>query len=126
MASRTPPRPPRKTPPVTKAEAAERYTVIERAIRQGSYQINELESALGMYAVGFHYGWKVLHLVHCKKTIAKYERLLGINIREVFPEFGPDADRTNAYKIMESVPNFWRLVSCDIKPPLAIDKRTVS
>jgi hypothetical protein len=126
MAAKKTPRPPRQTPTVTKEEAVERYAVIEQAIRQESYQIDEMESAIGMYAIGFHYGWKVLHLVHTKKTIAKYEALLGIKVREVFDPFGHDADRTNAYKIINSVTNFWKLVSGDVKSPVSDDKRTVS
>ncbi|KKW68724.1 hypothetical protein AAV94_03460 [Lampropedia cohaerens] len=96
---------------------------MDRAIRQTGIQIDELESALGMYMIGFHFGWRVLVVVHNKRTIAKYEDILGIKIREVFPEYGPDADRTNAYKIIQSVSNFWKLVSGDIKPPDGLDKR---
>jgi len=125
MVTKKTPRPPRKTPRVTEEEAIKRYAVIERAIRQESYQIDEMESAIGMYAIGFHYGWKVLHLVHTKKTIAKYEALLGIKIREEFREFGEDAERTNAYKIIQSVTNFWKLVSGDVKSPISEDKRLV-
>lgn len=120
------PLPTLKTPPVTPEQAVERYALMERAIRQPGFQIDELESALGMYMVGFHFGWKVLHIVHSKKTIAKYEALLGIKIREVFPEYGPDADRTNAYKIATAVSNFWKAVSGEEKPPFTIDKRSLA
>lgn len=116
---------PRKTPPVPPDEALRRFAVLENAIRQNAYQIDEIESALGMYLIGFHYGWKVLHLVHSKRTIAKYERLLGIKVREAFDEFGADADRTNAYKIIQSATSFWKLVSGDEKAPIQLDKRTL-
>ena len=66
-----------------------------------------------------------MYLVHSKRTIRKYEDLLGIKLSEHFPEFGPDADRTNAYKIIQKVSNFWKLVSGDEKPPVALDKRTL-
>lgn len=117
---------PRKTPIATKDQAAERYALMDNAIRAGGYRIDELESALGMYMIGFHYGWKVLHLIHSKKTIKKYETLLGIKITEVFDEFGPDADRTNAYTLIQAASNFWKLVSGDDKPALAIDKRELA
>lgn len=32
--------------------------------------------------VGFHFGWKVLYLVHSKRTIKKYEAMLGIKVTE--------------------------------------------
>ena len=115
-----------KTPPATPKEAAERYAVMDRVIRQTGFQIDELESALGMYMVGFHFGWRVLYLVHSKRTIAKYEAILGLKISEVFPEYGPDADRTNAYEVIQSVQNFWKLVSGDEKTTLDIDKRALS
>lgn len=117
---------PRKTPIATKEQAAERYALMDNAIRAGGYRIDELESALGMYMMGFHYGWKVLQLIHSKKTIKKYETLLGIKITEVFDEFGPDADRTNAYALIQAASNFWKLVSGDDKPALPIDKRELA
>ncbi len=78
-----------------------------------------------MYLLAHHLGWKVLYLVHSKKTIRKYEEILGIKLSEVFDEFGPDADRTNAYKIIKAVSNFWKLVSGDEKSPLDLDKRQI-
>ena len=126
MAKNTTPKPPKtKTPPPTTQEAVERYALLDRTIRQGGFQIDELESALGMYLVGFHFGWRVLYLVHSKRTIAKYEGILGIRINEVFPEYGPDADRTNALKVIQSVSNFWKLVSGDEKTTLKVDKRSL-
>ena len=113
-----------KTPMATPEEAQARYELMDRAIRSDRvFQIDELESALGMYAVGFHFGWKVLHLVHSKKTIKKYEDILGIKIAEVFEPVGPDADRTNAHKIITTVSNFWKAVSGEEKLPPDLDKR---
>ena len=99
---------------------------MDEAIRKNIFQIDELESALGMYMIGFHFGWKVLYLVHSKRTIKKYEGILGIKVSEVFPEFGPDADRTNAYKLIQSVSSFWKMVSGDEKPPIQLDKRALA
>lgn len=115
-----------KTPPPTPEQAIERYAFMDRAIRQTGLQLDELESALGMYMVGFHFGWKVLYVIHSKKTIRKYEEILGISVRDVFDEFGPDADRTNAYKISQAVSSFWKLVSGEEKPSVDLDKRTVT
>ena len=124
MASKTLPK--RETPEVTDEEAIRRYAVIERAIRKDEhYLADEMESAIGMYTLGFHYGWKVMQLIHTKNTVAKYEALLGIKIREEFDEFGPDAPRTTAYKIIKSVSSFWRLLSGDLKSPITGDKRVL-
>ena len=115
-----------KTPQATSDEALQRYAVMDKAIRNGDFQIDELESALGMYMVGFHFGWRVLYLVHTKKTIRKYETLLNIKVAETFPEYGRDADRTNAYKVIQAANSFWKLVSGDEKPTLKVDKRLVN
>jgi hypothetical protein len=114
-----------KTPRPTRDEAAERYLFLDKAIRQTDMQLDELESALGMYMIGFHFGWKVLYVIHSKKTIRKYEEILGIRVREVFDELGPDAERTNAYKVMQAVSSFWKLVSGEEKSPVHLDKRSL-
>lgn len=115
-----------KTPLATPDQAHERYAFMDQVIRQmrpGGFSIDEVESALGMYMLAHHFGWKVLYLVHSKKTIKKYEEILGLKLSDVFDEFGPDADRTNAYMIIQKVSNFWKLVSGDEKSPLDLDKR---
>jgi hypothetical protein len=118
--------PPNATPRPSEKEAARRYAFLDEVIRnRKSGQLDELESALGMYMIGFHFGWKVLYVIHSKKTIRKYEEVLGITIRDEFDEFGPDADRTNAYKIIQAVSSFWKLVSGDEKPTLDLDKKAV-
>ena len=114
-----------KTPQPTAEQAIKRYTFLDNVIRQDGIQLDELESALGMYMLGFHFGWKVLYVIHSKRTIRKYEELLGITVREIFDEFGPDADRTNALKVINTVSSFWKLVSGDEKPTIDIDKRTL-
>ena len=115
-----------KTPQPTAEQAIERYSFLDKVVRQKGIQLDELESALGMYILGFHFGWKVLYVIHSKRTIRKYEELLGISVRETFDEFGPDADRTNAFKVINTVSSFWKLVSGDEKPTIEIDKRTLS
>ncbi|MGY6215901.1 hypothetical protein ACW73L_12140 [Methylolobus aquaticus] len=78
-------------------------------------QLDELEAALGLLRFGDHVGWKVLVLVHNKRTIRKYEEILGINVREFFPEEGPMAYRSLGYQIAKKLGNFWKAVSGDIK-----------
>ena len=58
--------------------------------------------------------------------IKKYEEILGIKVSEVFEPEGPDADRTNAFKIIKAVSNFWKTVSGEEKPPFVVDKRGMS
>lgn len=116
-----------KTPRPGRDEAAERYIFLDEIVRQSrDFQLDELESALGMYVIGYHFGWKVLYVIHTKRTIRKYEAILGMPIRDMFPEYGPDADRTNAFKLIQGVSSFWKLVSGEEKPASEIDKRAMS
>jgi len=78
--------------------------------------LDELEAALGMLRIGHHVGCKVLYLVHSKKTIHKYEDILGIKIRDLFDETGPNSYRSVGLGISEKFSNFWKFVSGDIKP----------
>ena len=89
--------------------------VLDQTISRFKGDSSELESALGMYVLGRHVGWRVLYIIHSKKTVAKYEEILGINIREVFPEEGPLADRSIGYRIAKTFANFWRVVSGEEK-----------
>lgn len=121
-------RKPPKTPVATPDQAEERYRFMDKVIRQqrpDGFQLDEMESALGMYMIGHHFGWKVLYLIHSKKTIRKYEDILGVKISEIFDEIGPDADRTNAYRIITAASNFWKAVSGEEKPVEGIDKRAM-
>lgn len=97
-------------------ERAAMLESIERdALANFSGQLEELESALGLLRMGDHFGWRVLLLIHNKRTIRKYEAILGINIREFFPEEGPSVDRSMGYTFVKKIGNFWKAVSGDIK-----------
>lgn len=100
---------------LTKEQLLEMQEIEREAIANFSGQIEELESALGMLRIGHHLGWKVLALIHNKRTLRKYEDILGINIREYFPEIGPSAERNIAYLAVQKIGNFWKAVSGEIK-----------
>lgn len=76
---------------------------------------HELQSALGMIFVGRRYGWKVLMLVHDRKTIRKYQQLLDIDVREYFPAVGDRAEKSVAYVAVQKISNFWKAVRGEIK-----------
>jgi hypothetical protein len=101
--------------PLTEEQLARIGGRIQKAIDDFYGQSDELETAIGMLIMGHYVGWKVLVLWHSKKTIRKYEELLGISVREEFPEVGPLAGRANAFVIAEKVSNFWKAVSGEDK-----------
>lgn len=89
--------------------------VQREAIARFSGDLAELEAALGVLHLGDHLGWKPLVLVHNKRTIRKYEEILGIELRTFFSEEGPSADRLIGYKIAKKLGNFWKAVSGELK-----------
>jgi hypothetical protein len=102
-----------KVKPISAAQAKVNYEKLDAAIRNFAGDVDELEAALGMYLLGRHWGWRPLVIIHNKRTIRKYEEILGINIREEFEEEGPDAERPNGYRFAKKLSNFWKAVSGD-------------
>ena len=78
-------------------------------------QLDELEAALGMLRFGHHFGWRVLVLIHDRRTIKKYEDILQIKVREFFPEVGPSADRCRGYRVAKKLKDFWQAVRGEVK-----------
>lgn len=89
---------------------------IEReAIANFSGTLDDIEAALGILRLGDYIGWKLLLIIHNKRTIRKFEEILNIKIREFFPEEGSQTSRSYAYNIAKALGNFWKVVSGDIK-----------
>lgn len=83
----------------------------KRAIIQFTGILDELESAIGMLRISHHMGWKVLYMIHSKRTIRKYEEILDIKIRDIFPDEEPSANRSTGLEIAKKFSNFWKVVS---------------
>ena len=101
----------KKTELLDSKEAKRRHDLMDKAIFDFAGSLDELEGALGMYMIGRHFGWKVLYVIHSKKTIRKYEEILGIAVRTEFPEEGPDARRSNGFRAVELATNFWKTIT---------------
>lgn len=106
------------TPPVGDVHPPERIAelahVVNDALNRFTGNADELEKALGLLMFGDYVGWKVLALIHNKRTIRKYEEILGITIREFFVEEGPIALRSLGYSVAKDLGNFWKAVSGDV------------
>src|SRR5687768_3824595 len=90
-----------KTRPTSPDEAKRRHDVMDQAILNFQGQLDELEGALGMYMLGRHVGWKVLYIIHSKRTVAKYEKILGISVREEFEPETIDSHRSHGYRLAQ-------------------------
>jgi hypothetical protein len=106
-----------KVAKLTSDQKQQLQEIEEKAVVNFQGQLDELESALGMLRMGYHFGWKVLYLIHSKRTIRKYEGLLNIKVRELFPETGPSSYRSYGLTIAEKYSNFWKVAGGDIKIP---------
>lgn len=89
---------------------------IEReAVANFRGMLDDLEAALGMLRMGDYMGWRVLVLIHNKRTIRKYEEILNIKLRDFFPAEASQTHRSVGYSIAQKIGNFWKAVSGDIK-----------
>ena len=117
-------KPARPIPEIAAQDAQALIRRLDTAIATFSGDIAELEAAIGMYMVGRLMGWKILVLIHNKRTIRKYEKFLGdINIREEFEPEGPFADKSVALKLVKELGSFWKAVSGELKDDELRDKR---
>lgn len=96
-------------------EQIQQLQEIEDRVISTPGNIDEVEAAIGMLRVGHHFGWKVLYIVHSKRTVRKYEEILGIKIRDFFPAEGPSAPRSIGLNLANKMSNFWKVVSGEIK-----------
>jgi hypothetical protein len=96
-------------------ESAELERIEREAIANFKGQLPDLEAALGILRIGSHLGWRVLALIHNKRTLRKYEEILDIKFKEFFPDEGPSHERSFGYMAAKKLGNFWKAVSGEIK-----------
>ena len=108
-------RKPVPVPSVSHDESQKYIEIINKASHNFHGLLDELETAIGMMMIGRLYGWRVLVLIHSKKTVKKYEEILGINVREMFEEEGPHTYKSVGYSIAQTLGNFWKAVSGETK-----------
>ena len=115
-----------KTRHVDADEAMRRHKLMDEAILDFRGGMDELEGALGMYMIGRHFGWKVLYLIHTKKTVANYEKILGITVRDEFEPETVDSHRSLGYRAASALSNFWKIVSGEQKLDVdRVSRRTI-
>ncbi|MDP3512336.1 MAG: hypothetical protein Q8S20_06275 [Sulfuritalea sp.] len=107
----TPPRKKPNIPPLTDDEAQRLVKIVEERTTEYVGNFDELEKAIGMLMIGRLVGWKVLALIHNRRTILKYEQILGIKIKDEFDPEGPLTHKSVAYDLVKKLDNFWKAVS---------------
>ncbi len=102
---------------LTPEQGEELREIEAEAIARFKGDLTLLEAALGMLRLGHHVGWKVLYMIHSKKTIRNYEEILGIEVRQVFKDIGPSSYRSIGLNLAQRFSNFWKVAGGDIKIP---------
>lgn len=100
---------------LTPEQVLELHRIEREAFASFKGTFDELEAAIGMLHLGHHLGWKPLVLIHNKRTLRKYEEILNIKVREMFPEEGPSAERSLGYSVVKKIGSFWKAVSGELK-----------
>jgi hypothetical protein len=77
-----------------------------------------IATALGAYALARRMGWKPINLIYSPKTIAKYEKLIGIDFKKTCPDVGPQADKSFAWyqlqEIRQNLSLLWKYMRREI------------
>jgi len=85
--------------------------LIDERVREFRGDITELERAIGALFVGRQFGWKVLLLIHDRKTIKRYETTLDLEFKEPnMPDVGTYAYKSIAWTAVQKVASFWKAV----------------
>lgn len=75
---------------------------------QGDLEV--LEKAIGTYVIGLKFGWRVMLLVHDRRTLKKYSDIIGIDLLKELPEVGDYAEKSFAWRAAQKVKSYWKAV----------------
>lgn len=89
----------------------ELIALLDERVRDFKGDLTELERAIGALFVGRQMGWKVLLLIHDRKTIKRYEETLSLEFKEPnMPDVGKYAYKSVAWLAVQKVASFWKAV----------------
>lgn len=93
----------------------EMVAYLEERVRKYRGDVGELEHAIGAYFIGRLCGWTTLAVLHDPATIAKFERLLGFEMREPhLPTRSAYPPASVAWMTELGVDAFWTAVLSEI------------
>jgi len=81
--------------------------LINEAITKYSGTIDALETAIGAFFIGKTMGWKPLYLMHSRRSILLYEKILDIRFKDIFAERGVLSHKSVALNIVDKIGGFW-------------------
>ena len=75
---------------------------------------NQLEQAIGAWFVARRFGWRVFLLMHDRKTVARHQKILGVNFQATLKSEGDLQDKSLAWKAFGDLKSFWKAVKGEI------------
>ncbi|MGV0990583.1 hypothetical protein [Limnohabitans sp.] len=88
--------------------------------------LTDLAAALGALDLGRTYGWKVLRIIYSPIAYRKYQKILNLEFKEVLSDETDFSMRSAGYKLVDSVSNYWDIVSRKFSLDSKIRTSTVS
>lgn len=71
----------------------------------------DLQAALGALVLGRHYGMRALRIMHSPATIRKYDRVLGIKLKDHCPQKTHLSDKILGVRFANKIGAFWDVVT---------------
>ena len=87
---------------------------LDKQLKAYHGDVQKIERAAGVYMIGKRVGYKVMLLMHDKRTLRECEELLGISLKDELAEVGQFADKSLAWRAAQKVSNFWKAVKGEI------------
>lgn len=92
---------------------------LEKRITDYSGNGRDLETALGTYALGYLFGWRVLYMINSQKTIRAHQKILQIDFRESLPERTELTGKSLGVRTADKLGSFWAVIrGSRTQPPL--------
>lgn len=95
----------------------ENKAIVDAAVKNYRGMGDHLSAALGALALGEYLGWRGLLFVHDRRTLKRYEEILGLEFKDVLPEKTDYTERLLGYRIADKLGKFWAVVKGEIKVP---------
>lgn len=95
-----------------------RQQVLSNAVESFTGDPRDLSNAIGFYHMGLFFGWRFLYMIHGKRMVRKYEKILSIKVSQEFNPISEHSYRSSGLcSICDKQLNYWKVVTGEIKVP---------
>lgn len=90
---------------------------VSRVVESYHGDATTLANALGALTLGRCVGWRVLRVIYSSSSYSKYQKILGVQFRDVLPERGKYAYKSIALQVLDRIGVFWDFCRSAVAPP---------